>query len=150
LSIGLFLALLGLANGIHIVTSLHRYSTIRELLLQIGPIFCIIGYVLFAPLLFFLPLLPAHQVMRDNKHKFQLQISREFNNRLRDVSHRMANGRLDLSEHAQLETLNGFQRYVDAFPVWPFDISTLCKFTSMVLLPVVLTIVGVLFQKILQ
>lgn len=148
LRIGLLLAVLGFVNGVYIATSFYRLGTVIELLQQIGPILSIAGYVIIAPLLFFLPLLPAHRVMRDSKHRFQLQISREFDRRFRDVSHRMANGKLDPTEHTQLEVLNSFQRYVDAFPVWPFDISTLGKFASMVLLPVVLTIVGILLQKL--
>ena len=148
LRVGLVLAILGLMNGVYIITSFYRLGTVRELLQQVGPILSITGYVLLAPLLFFLPLLPAHRVMRDSKHRFQLQISREFDRRFRDVSHRMVNGQLDPTEHAQLEILNSFQRYVDAFPVWPFDISTLGKFASMVLLPMVVTIVGILLQKL--
>jgi hypothetical protein len=148
LSVGLFLAVLGLANGIHIVTSFHRLGTLSVLLQQIGPILCVGGYILLAPLVFFLPLLPAHRVMRDSKHRFQLQISREFDHNFGHVSLGIADVQFDLSKHSKLEVLSSCQRYVDAFPVWPFDISTISRFTSMVLLPLVLTILGIVIQRL--
>ena len=148
LKIGLFLALLGLANGIHIVSSISRYPTTGELLQQIGPFFCIVGYILFAPLAFFLPLLPAHRVMRNGKHTFQMHISHEFHRRFGHLSNRVARGQLDGSEHSQLEVLSSCQRYVDAFPVWPFNVGMLVRFAAMVLLPLMLTVLGMLLQKL--
>lgn len=148
LRVGLFLALLGFANSIHIISSCQRYTSIPMLLKQIGPIFCVFGYVIFAPLAFFLPLLPAHRVMRDSKHRYQMQISHEFDRRFGHLSDRIARGQLDESEYSQLEVLRSYQRYVDAFPVWPFNLTTIGRFAGMVLLPLLLTFFGVLLQKI--
>ena len=102
----------------------------------------------FPNLVFFLPLLPAHHVMRKAKDKFQLQISRELDYHLWHVSFCIEQGKFDVAEHSHIEVLSSCKRYMDALPVWPFDIGTIAKFFSMVLLPVMLSILGILFQKL--
>jgi len=150
LRVGLFLALLGLANGIHIIASFHRLGGIKEVMLQVGPILCAGGYILLAPVAFFLPLIPAHRVMKESKHKFQLDISHEFDRRFGHLSDRIAQGQLDGSEHSQLEVLRGCQQYVDSFPVWPFSVSTVGRFAAMVILPLILTVLGVFLQRLFE
>lgn len=148
--IGLLLALLGFMNCVYIVSAFYRLGSVWELLQSIGPIFLVGGYVLLAPLVFFLPLLPAHHVMRKAKDKFQLQISHELDYHLRRVSFCIEQGKFDVAEHSHIEVLSNCKRYMDALPVWPFDIGTIAKFFSMVLLPLMLSILGILFEKLIS
>lgn len=146
--IGFLLALLGFMNGVYIVSAFYRLGSVWELLQSIGPILLVVGYVLLAPLLFFLPLLPAHNVMLKAKDKFQLQISRELDYHLQHMSFCIEQGKFDVAEHSHIEVLSSYKRYMDALPVWPFDIGTIAKFFSMVLLPLMLSVLGILFQKL--
>ncbi len=148
--IGFLLALLGLMIGIYAGSAYYRLGSLWELIQSIGPVLVVLGYILVAPLLFFLPLLPAHNVMRKAKDKFQLQVSHELDAHLRRMSFCIEKGEFDVSEHSHINVLSSYKRYMDALPVWPFDIGTIAKFFSMVLLPLMMSILGILFQKIYE
>lgn len=148
LRIGWLIALIGLVLAVYIITSYYRLGTIGSVLNQIGPILAVAGYIILVPLVFLWPLLPARRVMREAKYRFQLQISRILGCYIKDVVYHMAKGQVASPKHKQIEVLDMCKRYVDAFPVWPFDMKTLGMFTSKVLFPIVLMIVGMLLKQL--
>ncbi len=149
LGMAMMLAIAGLMVGIYIVVSLRRLDTMQALVSQIGPLLCVIGYVVLAPTVFFAPLWPVHRLMKDRKHDFQMRISQEFDSCFRDVHDQIARGHVDRSEQAHLKSLNELQRYVDAFPVWPFDLGMLSRFATMVVMPVLIPIVVMTLERLL-
>lgn len=135
LRVVLLLTVVGLALSIFILTCCYRLGSIQATLKLIGPVVAIAGYLIVGPVVFFLPLLPAHRLMRDMRRKYQGEIRHELDMRFGNAGTRIIAGQLDAPELSDMVVLSSLQRHVDAFPVWPFDMGTIRRFVSMVLLP---------------
>ena len=149
LKIGFLLLMLGLMNGVYLFTAYNRLEGLLPLLISVGPIVSVVTYTLFSPMLFFLPLIPAHHAMLRSKQKLQMLISSELDNHLENMSLSIEQGQFDVSEHSHIEFLSSCKRDSDSLPVWPFDFGTLAKFTSLVLFPLMTTAIGIGIQELI-
>lgn len=95
----------------------------------------LIAYSVLSPLVFFLPLSIAHNVMKQAKEEALLEISiRSLE--LFEQSQKQINLLKDLE--AQLKDLEAHEKFyvlVNKFPVWPFDITTISRFMVAVVGP---------------
>lgn len=144
------LGFLGLVCAIFIVASLYRYGGIAGTLQQIGQPLLLLIYLGAVPIVFFLPLIPAHDLMRDTKHQFLHQLSRVFDRRFREVSTRLSAGEIESSEMEGLKAIEDLYRYAERMPVWPFDFASLRRLFITLVVPILVPAVAVLVERIIS
>ncbi|MDP6156419.1 MAG: WD40 repeat domain-containing protein [Candidatus Thermoplasmatota archaeon] len=100
-------------------------------------------------LLFFLPLLGAHEAMKKAKHDEYDRLLREFTlnfdklkNKLEsDVETFDSDAR---NAHDNIERINSLYTRVENMPVWPFNLSIVSRFATIVGIPLVISILNLI------
>jgi hypothetical protein len=95
-------------------------------------------YLIAAPIVFFYPLSIAHQAMRNSKENFLLDVSHQFNDIIA-ITHQVVKANESKLEEnlKKIEQLKSLHQVGLAFPVWPFDVATLRRFSLSVSSPIV-------------
>jgi hypothetical protein len=105
-------------------------------------------YILFAALVFFLPLGAVHSSMKRAKRDELERISKGYNQiyyKFRDESNESdANQMKKKDRMEEMQSIKELYHQADQMPVWPYDLVTISKFLSMFLLPL-----GVLLTEML-
>jgi len=101
------------------------------------------GYLILAPLLFFLPLGAAHRQMNDAKRKFLEPVSQNCARLFSEL----ANVSLDDKGLTAIQTFSALdaartQLYKD-IPVWPFDFRSLQAFVGTVVIPILPVVLSI-------
>jgi hypothetical protein len=107
-------------------------------------------YIIFGPISFLGPLLPFRNAMQHDKSELVLmigkKIKKEFDQSIRNIEKKR------ISNEVQ-EKLNQYKilgETIEKLPVWPFDTSTLTKFFSAYMLPLITGIVSFYLQNIIM
>jgi hypothetical protein len=141
--LSLVLCVVGLALAVMVSVGVYRRGGgLEVLIVEWGYCLAILSYVVIAPALFFLPLMPAHRHMEREKKQLLLSISRAFE----DVFRRCESARFEGKElPADTEKLRALEHLYDRaqrMPVWPFSFGILTKFAVTVVVPVALPILS--------
>ena len=95
-------------------------------------------YLIAAPIVFFYPLSIAHQAMQNSKENFLIDISHQFNDIISKTHQVVKANDYNLEENLKkIEQLKSIHQIGSAFPVWPFDYSTLRRFSLSISSPIV-------------
>ena len=107
--------------------------------LDIGNVLVLLGYVIFAPLLFFLILGAAHQKMRDSKEDFLGVLSSRISVLIDKTSQTTSATNEQFKENAeQLKFLQDqYAMYSQRISVWPFNWRSLQGFFGAVVTPII-------------
>jgi hypothetical protein len=105
----------------------------------------ILAYVFLAPLSFFAPLGTARHAMLDAKNELLLKISKQFNSDFSEAYRELEGAADELKASIdKVEQLQRIQVLTVAFPVWPFDVATLRRFSITVSSPFVTIALSIL------
>ena len=108
-----------------------------------------IAYLILAPLAFFLPLAPAHEGMSKARVEAETLIADEANRLYVSIQSDLRQSKIDAAAIARLDDLNRLSKLTSDFPVWPFDIRTMGRFVTAVILPLVPALVVKLVEMII-
>jgi hypothetical protein len=118
----------------------HTILLKQSIFIDIGFPIILACYAVFAPVLFFLPLSTAHQVMQREKDAFLLPLA--------DKSRKMLTDLCDDNDEHKIETFRQFGNLYKALDkkiaVWPFDLRSIQVFFGTILVPIVPILVTVL------
>lgn len=111
----------------------------------------IIGYCVITPLLFFMTLAPAHNQMLEAKQRFLKDISDQFLGGLEQVQTALSAATQDLKLHIEkIEQLQGLYKVAKSFPVWPFDATSLRRFSAAFVSPALTIVFSALLPKLVN
>lgn len=113
----------------------------------------IIAYLVFAPLLFFLPLGTAHAAMKRARDKYLLLLANQFNDEYGFTKNQIETDPDKLKAKVdKIKHLKELYKTTEDFPIWPFDIVSLRRFmaiTTAPLIPGILSLALDLIKKLL-
>jgi len=102
----------------------------------------------FMCFLFFVPLWPAHRIMRDTKRRELERLGREYKKYYYKLLYIHKNRKEKVSSYkinfGKIEEIEFFYIRTEKLPVWPFDTFTLTRFTGTVIFPILLLIIEML------
>ncbi len=106
----------------------------------------ILGYTLFLVLVFVLPLVKIHGAMKRCKNRELLEFENIFKQYYTDLRDLLEDEhRLDSEEVEQLSSkllnIQSIFELIKKQPVWPYDLSLLSRFFSIILLPIILLLI---------
>lgn len=146
--LNLILFLIGVYLSLRIIDKmLIQNSSVVE---DIGNPMMLGGYIIVAPLLFFLPLNAAHNKMLEARQKFILPISRKCEQLFTEL------GEINIDQKghetiASLEQMEKLRHEMEReIPVWPFDLKSIQAFFGTIVVPLLPVILPFLFQWLLS
>lgn len=103
----------------------------------------VIFYLIFLPILLYLPLSCAHKKMKDTRENMLRMIGFEFN-QLHEEMKNILESKHDDVTNVMIDRLEAIQKHyniVNSFPVWPFDIKFLSYVLSTFMFSVILPLI---------
>jgi hypothetical protein len=94
-------------------------------------------YVVLSPVIFMAPLVPFRNAMRKSKIELQANVARRLLLELDQLYSRLSSGEIRAEDQGLVERLRSIATLIDEMPVWPFDASTLRRFLTAMVLPIV-------------
>lgn len=111
--------------------------------------FGLAGYIILAPLVFFLPLGTAHTAMRNAKTTHLLALSHQFDAQYELIVDSLQDEDSDIGSNAEMiEQLQTLYKITEDFIIWPFDVVNLRRFLTITLAPLLPGVASVLFELI--
>lgn len=110
----------------------------------------ILGYIFAAYVVFFIPLKAVHSSMKSAKDSNILLINENFNTLNSEIR-----SSLRKNEPITKEVMSNFQNLTELhiitskMPVYPYNIATITSFISSILIPVLLSVLTILIDKII-
>jgi hypothetical protein len=105
-------------------------------------------YVILAPLVFFLPLGTAHVSMRRAKDRHLLLLAERFDAEYRQAADQIDEAGTLKSNVEKMEQLRKLYKITEEFPVWPFDVTNLRRFLTVITAPLAPGLVSVALDLI--
>lgn len=142
--LNVILFLIGLYLSLRVIDkAIIQDSSIFE---DIGNPLMLGGYVIIAPLLFFLPLSAAHQKMLEAKQAFILPVSERCEQLFRQLKEVELDdkGREAIGALEEMEKLR--HEIEQEIPVWPFDFRSVQAFFGTIVAPLLPVIIPLLFE----
>lgn len=107
------------------------------------------GYVISAPLVFFLPLGTAHTAMRNAKTTHLLALSHQFDAHYKLIVDSLQGDDSEIGSSAEkIEQLQTLYKITEDFIIWPFDVVNLRRFLTITLAPLLPGIGSVIFEVV--
>jgi len=127
--ISYFIALLGFWLVLNAYLSVLRFGIQHSLATDTGLWISVIGYVILAPIIFFLTLGSARHAMLRSKAEHLRRISEQLDTAYKETWQSDQGTSVNLSKSVQeVKLLNELYILAYKFPVWPFDFTTLRRF----------------------
>ena len=143
LNIGVFL--FGIVSVVGVLVNVYHYN---KPYFYIYNIYIILGYLISATILFFLPLTSAHKSMKNSKiHSLCI-----LNSKFDEINEKLLNDK-DIKTFPnevafkQLERIHKFHNMVSQMPVYPFNMKTVSSFIGSVVTPIMVLIVVEIIKK---
>lgn len=142
--LNLILFLIGFYLSLRVIDKiLFQNSHVFE---DIGNPMMLGGYLILAPLLFFLPLRAAHKKMLEVKQAFILPVSK----RCEQLFQELGEIKLDKQGHETISSLEQMEKMClnmeRIIPVWPFDFKNILAFLGTIIVPLLPVILPFLIQ----
>lgn len=107
------------------------------------------GYVISAPLVFFLPLGTAHTAMRSAKTTHLFALSHQFDVHYKLIVESLRGEDSEIGSSAErIEQLQTLYKITEDFIIWPFDVRNLRRFLTITLAPLLPGIGSVIFEVV--
>jgi hypothetical protein len=142
------LAIVGAVASVLIVQEIGTQSETTSGIYYIG--WLGIGiYIILAPLVFFWPLGTAHQLMKEAKSKYLLSISQNFDNEYTLATTNINEDADQLERRIKkIQQLRELYKLTEAFPIWPFDVTNLGRFLTVLTAPLIPPLINFIFAQI--
>jgi hypothetical protein len=145
MTLGYAIAVIGLTISVHTIQEIRFGTFSSSYLTWLG----LAGYVVLAPLVFFLPLGTAHRVMQQAKTAQLLTLSRQFDIQYKLITTAQSQGESEIVDSVQkIESLQTLYKITEEFIIWPFDVDNLRRFLTITLAPLLPGLITVLFEYI--
>jgi hypothetical protein len=95
-----------------------------------------LAYLILGPLVFMGPLLPFRAGMRRTKNDLMGEVAQRLRVELQGLRAKLPKGEITKADEELIERLRKIGRVIDELPVWPFDASTLRRFVTAYVLPI--------------
>ncbi|MCK4796257.1 MAG: hypothetical protein KAT05_02685, partial [Spirochaetes bacterium] len=101
-------------------------------------------YIVGIVFIFYYPLISVHKVMNEQKNKWLDEISDEIDKTLSRLGDLLKNDSKDPdSEFKRLDNLKKYHSTVQEMPIWPYDLTTISRLVSSIMIPFVLFIYNI-------
>jgi len=100
----------------------------------------VIAYLILGPVVFIVPLLPFRSAMQANKSKLMSEVVHQLRKKLDERREELPSGMFSKEDEELIERLRKLCVVIDDLPVWPFDPSTVRKFLTAYVIPVITAI----------
>ena len=100
----------------------------------------VIAYLILGPVVFIVPLLPFRSAMQANKSKIMSEVVHQLRKKLDERREELPSGMFSKEDEELIERLRKLCVAIDDLPVWPFDPSTVRKFLTAYVIPVITAI----------
>jgi hypothetical protein len=109
----------------------------------------LVGYVVLAPLVFFLPLGTAHTAMQSAKRTHLLALADQFDIQYQMIVESLKTGNNEIASSTErIENLQTLYKITEDFTIWPFDDVNLRRFLTITLAPLLPAVASVIFEFI--
>ena len=100
----------------------------------------VIAYLILGPVVFIVPLLLFRSAMQANKSKLMSEVVHQLRKKLDERREELPSGMFSKEDEELIERLRKLCVVIDDLPVWPFDPSTVRKFLTAYVIPVITAI----------
>jgi hypothetical protein len=97
----------------------------------------VIAYVILGPVVFMAPLLPFRGGMLKTKSQLMSEVAQRLRMELDHLRTQLPSGPIYEKDEKLVERLRKIGAVIDELPVWPFDASTLRKFLTAYVIPLI-------------
>jgi hypothetical protein len=109
----------------------------------------LVVYIFAVPILFYLPIREAHDVMLDFRNKLLNDLSLNYSKVQNSLNLSSEDANKELADTVEkLNQLRGLQEHILRYPVWPFDFRTGIGVAVNSVLPILAALVGLAFDLI--
>lgn len=104
-------------------------------------------YLVVALMSFFVPLSAAHAGMKDAKRKLLDDIAQQFRQEFSHLHQELGAENRDLGPAvSRVQQLKTLYQMTSQFPVWPYDVATLRRFTATIISPLLPALIGLVVE----
>ncbi len=129
--ISYFIAFLGFWLALNVYISVLRFDVQQSLATDTGLWIGVVGYIILAPVIFFLTLASARGAMLRSKTEHLHRISGQLDTAYEEARQFDKNSSINLSKSVKnVKLLNDLYMLTSKFPVWPFDLATVRRFAT--------------------
>ncbi|MDH4238805.1 MAG: hypothetical protein OEW48_04525 [Phycisphaerae bacterium] len=109
-----------------------------------------IAYITLGPVIFIGPLLPFRKSMLSAKQKEQEKVATQLQNEYTRIMHQLEERSIAKEDEDIIDRLQKLKELVSRIPVWPFDTSTLCRFFTVYIFPLLTALVSILINYLIK
>jgi hypothetical protein len=109
-----------------------------------------IGYIVLGPLIFMSPLLSFRSGMLRTKMELMSEVAQRLRVELRKLRAHLPSGDITKADEELIDRLRKVGAVIDELPVWPFDASTLRRFLTAYLVPLLGALAGGILKTMLD
>lgn len=109
-----------------------------------------VAYITLGPVIFIGPLLPFRKSMLSAKQKEQAKVATQLQNEYTRIMHQLEERSMAKKDEEIIDRLLKLKELVNRIPVWPFDISTLKRFLTVYIFPILTAIVSILISYLIK
>jgi len=110
----------------------------------------IVAYVTLGPVIFIGPLLPFRKSMLSAKQEEQAKVSTQLQNEYTRIMHQLEERSMAKEDEEIIDRLQKLKEIVNRIPVWPFDTSTLRRFLTVYIFPLLTALVSILISYLIK
>jgi hypothetical protein len=112
-------------------------------------VMCFVGYVTLGPVIFIGPLLPFRKSMLLAKQAEQQKVATKLQQEYTRIMNELDNRLIAKEDEEIIDRLQKLKGLVNRIPVWPFDISTVRRFLTVYIFPLLTGLVSLLVRYII-
>jgi len=112
-------------------------------------VICFVAYVTLGPAIFIGPLLPFRKSMLLAKETEQQKVATQLQNEYTRIMTELERRPIVKEDEEIIDRLQKLNELVNRIPVWPFDISTIRKFLTVYIFPLLTGLISLLISYII-
>lgn len=112
-------------------------------------VMCLVGYITLGPVIFIGPLLPFRKSMLLAKQAEQQKVATKLQQEYARIMNELDNRVIAKEDEEIIDRLQKLKDLVNRIPVWPFDISTMRKFLTVYIFPLLTGLISLLVSYII-
>ena len=112
-------------------------------------VMCFVGYITLGPAIFIGPLLPFRKSMLLAKQAEQAKVTTKLQQEYTRIMNELDNRLIAKEDEEIIDRLQKLKHLVNRIPVWPFDISTVRRFLTVYIFPLLTGLISLLISYII-
>ncbi|NIP24787.1 MAG: hypothetical protein GWN67_25600 [Phycisphaerae bacterium] len=109
-----------------------------------------VAYITLGPVIFIGPLLPFRKSMLSAKQAEQAKVATQLQNEYTRIMQELEERSMAKKDEEMIDRLQKLKELVNQIPVWPFDISTLRRFLTVYIFPLLTAVVSILISYLIK